>query len=45
MRDHRPRPSAKVAPVVLFLLPRLFAVAEVNPLPVGRSDRRLTHSV
>ena len=44
MRDHRPRISAKVAPVALFLLPRLFAVPEANPLFVGRSDLTLTHS-
>jgi hypothetical protein len=44
MRDHRPRLSAKVAQVALFLLSRLFAVAEANPLLVGRSNLRLTHS-
>lgn len=30
MRDHRPRLSAKVAPVTPFLLPRLFAVPEAT---------------
>jgi hypothetical protein len=44
MRDHRPRISAKVAPVALFLLPRLFAVPGANPLLFGRSDLTLTHS-
>jgi hypothetical protein len=44
MRSHRPRISAKVAPVALFLLPPLFSVAELNPLLVGRSDLKLTHS-
>ncbi len=45
MREHRPRLSAKVAPVALVLLPRLFPVAEANPLLIGRIDLRLTHSV
>jgi len=45
MRDHRPRLSAKVAPVALVFLPRLFAAREANPLLVGRSDLTLIHSV